>query len=375
MVLKIYKNKRSAFDMGEQDWKEWLLAQGLKPFIAKQIMQWIFKHHITEPQRFSNLSLSVREELQNQFDWTLLKLDTLLKSQDGSEKFLFKTHDHSLIESVLMPTNNRVTLCVSSQIGCKMGCTFCQTAKMGFGRNLSSGEILSQLIVANLHLASTGKECRVTNVVFMGMGEPLDNYLEVVKSCHIMIDNHYFNLAQRRVTVSTSGLVPEIRQMAHDLPVSLAISLHSTKDQERSSMMPINKKYSLQQLKEALLYYQKNSGRDITFEYVMIDEKNDSIDHAKQLVKFIHGLKASVNLIPMNPHPGSPFKASTLDRLKAFQKYLQDRSYPAPIRYSKAQDVSGACGQLASKRSHELALTPQEVAKVRRAERRLVAAP
>lgn len=364
------KTKPSALDFTESDWKQWLKNKGAKPFVAKQILQWIYKHYILNPQKFSNLSQTLRNSLEEEFNWKLPKIDTLLSSVDGSFKFLLKTHDHYFIESVLMPTEKRTTLCISSQVGCKMGCTFCQTGKMGFSRNLTTGEILCQLMIANQHLTSIEHERLVSNVVFMGMGEPLDNYENVVQACMIMIDSNYFNLAKRRVTVSTSGLIPEIRQLAHDLPVSLAISLHTTDDEERSDMMPINRKYPLPELKQALLDYQEISGNDITFEYVMIEGKNDSIPHAKKLIKYLHGLRAKLNLIPLNHFPGSEMEASNREKLESFQQYLHQRSYPAPVRYSRAQDISGACGQLAAKREHEINLPPQTVAKTRRQERK-----
>lgn len=362
--------KQLALDFSENQWKQWLIDHGAKPFASRQIMQWLYKHYTFDPALFSNLSHKIRQLLADEFDWSLPEVDTLLASNDGSYKFLLKTHDHYIIESVLMPTEKRTTLCISSQVGCKMGCTFCQTGKMGFSRNLSMGEILSQLIIANRHLKDVGLDREVTNIVFMGMGEPLDNYDQVIEACNVMIDNFYFNLARRRVTVSTSGLVPEILKLAEDSPVSLALSLHTTNDEERSSIMPVNRKYPLAVLKEALLQYQEKSGNDITFEYVMIDGKNDSIQHAKQLIKYLDGLRAKLNLIPLNHFPGSDMHSSSAERLKAFQAYLHQRSYPAPIRYSKAQDISGACGQLAAKRQTEINLPPQLVAKSRRQERR-----
>lgn len=369
------ETKRYALDLSEADWIDWFALKGGKAFAAKQVRVWLFKHHVLDPMQFSNLPLGIRQELVDAFDWSLPEIDCMLQSVDESEKMLLKARDGLFTECVLMTSENRVTLCVSCQVGCRMGCTFCQTGKMGFARNLSAGEILAQLVLGNRRLAERGLDRRVTNIVFMGMGEPLDNYDEVVEACRVMLDPLLFGLSKSRVTVSTSGLVPEIRRLGRDLPVRLAISLHSADEEQRSGMMPINRKYSLATLKEALLDYPINNRHGITFEYVMIKDVNDSILHAKKLVKFLHGLKAKVNLIPMNPHPGNPMAASEEARLRAFQEYLSDRSIPAPVRYSRGQDVSAACGQLAAKRQAELQIDPRYVAAARRSERRSASLP
>lgn len=365
-MLKILSNsKASAFNFSLNDWVKWCAAKNFPKYTAAQIYQWIFQKEILDPSAFSNLSQAIRSQLAEEFDWNLPKIDSHLVSRDTSEKFLLKTPDNLLFEMVLMPYDDRITLCISSQVGCKMGCTFCQTGKMGFKRNLSSGEILSQILIANQHV----KEGKISNIVFMGMGEPLDNYEEVVKACAIMVDKQGFGLSHQRVTISTAGLVPEIRKLAKDLPVRLAISLHTADETKRSAMMPINRTYSLEMLKQALLEYPAPKRYGITFEYVMIEGSNDSIQDAKKLVKFIHGLKAKVNLIPINHFPGVEMKPSDAVRIKEFQTYLTDRSIPAPVRYSRGQDISGGCGQLAAKREDELDLDPREVSRRRRAQR------
>jgi len=360
--LSIVTKKPYALDFSQQEWEKWCLEQNFPKFTASQIYQWIFQKGIVDPNAFTNLSQPIRTQLISSFNWALPTVDAHLISKDTSEKYLLKTADGLLFEMVLMPYENRSTLCISSQVGCKMGCTFCQTGKMGFKRNLSSGEILSQLILANQ------RGDKVSNIVFMGMGEPLDNYDEVVKACSIMIDPKAFALSTARVTISTSGLVPEIRKLGRDLPVRLAISLHTADDAKRSAMMPINRTYSLETLKEALLEYPAPKRYGITFEYVMIEGANDSIQDAKKLVRFLHGLKAKVNLIPINHFPGVEMKASDAERIREFQTYLTDRSIPAPVRYSRGQDISGGCGQLAAKREDELDLDPREVSRRRRAE-------
>ena len=365
MNLQIFQNKPFAFDLDLKGWKAFFKEKGLPAFKGAQVYEWIFLKGVSDPELFTSLSKSDRVLLMESFAWRCFEVDSHLHSKDGSEKLLLKTHDGHLIELVIMKYDGRTTLCLSSQVGCKMGCTFCQTGKMGLARNLSAGEILGQL-----HLANELSD-RVTNVVFMGMGEPLDNFDAVIQACRVMIDPKGFGLSRHRVTVSTSGLVPEIERLGQEVPVRLAISLHSTDNEKRSSMMPVNRRYPLPVLKETLLKYPAHPRYGITFEYVLIENKNDSILDAKKLVTFLHGLKAKVNLIPVNEFPGMEMKASTQERIRAFQKYLSDRSIPAPVRYSKGQDISGGCGQLAAKRESELALDPRKLHKERRMLKRL----
>jgi 23S rRNA (adenine2503-C2)-methyltransferase len=363
------QKKPLAYDYSLNDWETWFLEQGLPKFNGKQVYQWIFQHQQLDPAHFTNLSQKIRTQLRESFSWDLFEINSRLASVDGSEKLLLKTFDGLFIEMVIMPYDDRVTLCLSSQVGCRMGCNFCQTGKMGFKRNLSSGEILLQILLANI-LQDNKSQKRISNVVFMGMGEPLDNFDEVAKACKIMIDKGALGLSKAKVTVSTSGLVPEIYRLAREVPVRLAISLHSADDIIRSNMMPINRKYPLEKLKKALLEYPAPARYGITLEYVMIEGVNDSIQDAKKLVKFIHGMKAKVNLIPVNHFPGLKMKPSVQEAIDAFQQYLSDRSIPAPVRYSRAQDVSGGCGQLAAKKENEIHKDPRVLFKERRAELR-----
>ncbi len=356
--------KPLALDYSLSNWKEWVLKQGLPAFTGEQIYQWIFEKENVNPLTFSNLSQGLRHLLNESFTWQAFTIDSCLTSLDASQKILLKTVDNLLIEMVVMPYDNRATLCLSCQVGCKMGCTFCQTGKLGLKRDLSCGEILAQLLIANQELQKKGLE-KITNVVFMGMGEPLDNYNEVVKACRVMIDEKAFGLSKQRVTVSTSGLIPEIQKLAVDLPVRLAISLHSADDEQRSKMMPVNRRYPLAELKKVLLTYPAPKRYGITFEYVMIKGVNDSLLHAKKLVHFLHGLKAKVNLIPINNFPGIEMHPSDAEPIRLFQAYLTERSIPAPVRYSRGQDISGGCGQLATKRANELHLDPRHVRRLR----------
>jgi 23S rRNA (adenine2503-C2)-methyltransferase len=354
-------SKPYAFDQSMPEWQSWVQEKNSPAYLGKEIYRWIYSKKVVDPKGFTNIPAPLRKSLEESFDWTLPLIDSHLISQDGSEKFLLKVPGDYLIEMVLMPYENRATLCLSSQVGCKMGCTFCQTGKMGYKRNLSSGEILAQILIAS-------QSYPISNIVFMGMGEPLDNYDMVVKACLTMIDPEALALSKSRVTVSTSGLVPEIEKLGKDLPVRLAISLHQADDQKRSDMMPINRKYPLPVLKEALLKYPAPDRYGITFEYVMIAGANDSLIDAKKLVKFLHGLKAKVNLIPINHFPGMDMLPSQKEALEAFQSYLSTRSIPAPIRYSRGQDISGGCGQLAAKRKSELNMDPRKLHQLRRTE-------
>lgn len=363
--METEKKKQHALNLSEEDWKAWCKEKAIPEYISGQILDWIYKKNSLNCQNFSNLSKQVRVLLEESFLWNEMEVISRLVSSDGSEKFLLKTDDNLLIEMVRMPSENRTTLCISSQVGCRMGCTFCQTGKMGFKRDLSAGEILSQIHLAN-------QQGKISNVVFMGMGEPLDNYDTVVKACTMMLSSKGYGLSKSKVTVSTSGLVPEIRRLGIDLPVRLAISLHQTDNVKRSAIMPINRKYDLQELKQALLEYPAPTRHGITFEYVMIEGVNDSIDDAKKLVRYLHGLKAKVNLIPLNHFPGVEMQASSKQRLREFQLYLSERSIPAPVRYSRGQDVSGGCGQLAAKKAGELHLAPSEIRRKRKLSEEIV---
>jgi 23S rRNA (adenine2503-C2)-methyltransferase len=351
-------NTPSILSANEKELTAWFTEHGGKAYWARQVLRWVFEKRVLTPESYTDLPPQFRQRIAEQFSFELPELDSVLASADGSEKILLKSHDNKFYECVLMPSDDRVTICVSSQVGCRMACTFCQTGRLGLSRNLTKGEILAQVLWCYKRLENMGENRRITNVVFMGMGEPLDNFENVIEASKVMIAPHYFGMSKHRVTISTCGLVPEIRRMANDFPLRLAISLHSADTARRTQLMPINRQYSLDELKKALLEYP--AGRDgITFEYIMLDGINDTIEHAKKLVKFLHGLKAKVNLIPMNAHPGMEWKPSQEKTMREFQKYLAERSIPAPIRYSRGSDVSGACGQLAAKRKEELHLPPK----------------
>lgn len=328
---------------------------GEPAYRAQQICSWVYEHHAISPDLMSNVPKALKQKLSAELDWRFFELDSRLDSADGSSKLLFKT-ERGLIEAVILRYEGRVSLCVSSQVGCKLACSFCQTGKLGFVRHLEGWEIAAQYMIAARIVKDEGR--RLSHVVFMGMGEPLDNYANVVHAVRLLTGSGGFGLSARHVTVSTSGIVPRIKELAVDARAALAISLHAARDDLRTELMPINRRYDLAALKEALLSYQQATGDKVTIEYIMIRDKNCGLREARELVKFLHGLRAKVNLIPFNAHPGLPYERPAEDDIRAFQQYLADRSIAAPVRYSKGLDVSAACGQLAAKRLGELAAVP-----------------
>lgn len=343
--------------LSREDYSSLLQEWGQPKFRAKQVADWIYEKQVRSPDEMLNLPKNLRQELFLRIDWSLPEIKSSESSSDGSTKLLLVNSKGYSIESVVLRYENRTSLCVSSQVGCKLACDFCQTGKLGFVSHLTKAEILSQLYLANILLKDEGK--KVSHVVFMGMGEPFDNYANAVGAANTMIAEDYFNLAARHVTLSTSGLAPRIRELAQDSKAALALSLHAARDDLRTSIMPINRKYKLEALKEALVYYQSQTNRKITIEYILISQVNCSLREAKDLVRFLQGLKAKVNLIPFNAHPGMPYQRPSEDEIRRFQKHLSDRSIPAPVRFSKGLDVSAACGQLAAKHREDLHQSPQ----------------
>ena len=348
----------NAMELSKEDWLQHSQAKGLPKFRANQICEWIFDKKISTPTEASNLPGAIKSSLIQDFSWEKPKVISRLDSEDGSSKLLLRSVERlQTYEAVILRYENRTSLCVSSQVGCKLACTFCQTGKLGFFRNLNTAEIIGQYRIAEDIVRSEGR--RISHIVFMGMGEPLDNFTAVSKAVKLLTSADGYGLSQRRVTVSTSGLVPQIKQLGVENKCALAISLHAPTDELRSKLMPINRKYPLATLKQALCEYQAQTGQVITIEYILLEEQNDSLKEAKQLVKYLHGLRAKINLIPFNTHPGSPFLRPQIKRMESFQKYLSTRGYPAPIRYSKGLGVSAACGQLAAKSQHNLDSKPQ----------------
>ncbi|EGL53020.1 putative Fe-S-cluster redox enzyme [Methylophaga aminisulfidivorans MP] len=320
-----------------------------KPFRARQLLQWIHKYRIIDFAEMSNLSKSLREKLQAVAEIKLPEVMHEHISQDGTRKWIIKLSCGNAIETVFIPESGRGTLCVSSQVGCALTCTFCSTAQQGFNRNLDAAEIIAQLWIANEALGKDPKGNRVvTNVVMMGMGEPLANYSNVVTAMNLMRDDFGYGISWRRLTLSTSGIVPMIDKLREDCHVSLAISLHAANDELRDQIVPINQKYPIAELLAACKrYVVGQQRRHITVEYVMLDGINDSIQDAKDLVRLLKGLPNKINLIPFNPFPGTHYKCSSRNQIVRFQQYLIDQGLVATVRKTRGDDIVAACGQLA----------------------------
>ena len=324
---------------------------GEKPFRANQLMQWIHQRGITDFDEMTNISKQLRSKLKDIACVELAELKVLQKSSDGTRKWLISVSGvENSIESVLIPEKGRNTLCISSQVGCTLNCSFCSTARQGFNRNLTSAEIISQLFMAHHTLRKEGIENGVTNVVFMGMGEPLLNFDAVIEAIKIMGDDFSYGLSKRRITLSTAGVVPALYKLAEHTDVSLAISLHASNDALREKLVPINKKYPIHQLLDACRQYVADGlRRRITFEYVMLKGVNDSLEDAKQLVKLLRDVPSKLNLIPFNPFPDAGYERSTNKDIDTFREYVMSKGIITVTRRPRGDDIDAACGQLVGK--------------------------
>jgi len=329
-----------------------LTALGIEPFRAKQIWGWMYGKGVTDFARMANIKKDTQTLLAEHFSIARAGVSRNAVSFDETQKWLLKFADGHEVETVFIPDAPRGTLCVSSQVGCTLSCTFCHTGTQRLVRNLTAGEIVTQVLVAKDGLKEwqRDKEGRtLTNIVFMGMGEPLFNYDNVVKACQIMLDDEGLNLSRRKITVSTSGVVPMIRPLAADAGVNLAISLHATTNDLRNQIVPINRKYPIEELLDACRDYAKLvPQRRIMFEYVMLQEVNDHIEDAHRLVQLLDGIPSKVNLIPFNPWPGAPYQRSSNNRIHSFGRVLMAAGIASPIRKTRGDDIMAACGQLKS---------------------------
>lgn len=329
--------------------------QGEKRFRATQLFRWIHQRGASSFDQMTDLAKALREKLTVSACVEGLRVVSRHDSIDGTIKWLFDVGNGDVIETVFIPESDRGTLCISSQAGCAVGCRFCSTGHQGFSRNLKSAEIIAQLWFAEHSLRNQfGKNERViSNVVMMGMGEPLQNYSQLLPALRVMLDDHGYGLSRRRVTVSTSGVVPMIDRLANDCAVALAVSLHAPEDDLRSNLVPLNKKYPIAELLQACARYQKAAPRDfITFEYCMLEGVNDQPEHARLLVALmqehaINGLSCKFNLIPFNPFPASGLKRSAMSQVMVFAKILMDAGLITTIRKTRGDDIDAACGQLA----------------------------
>ena len=334
---------------------EYIQKFGHKPYRAKQLLKWIYHFGEKDFSKMTDLAKTFRSSLDQiaKIEIPEIELDHL--SLDGTRKWLLDMGTKNGIETVFIPERSRGTLCISSQVGCALECTFCSTGRQGFNRNLTSAEIIGQLWLANHKLREQNNykslkkdEKIITNVVMMGMGEPLANYKHVVHALEMMLDDNIYGLSRRKVTLSTSGLVPAIDKLRLDCPVSLAVSLHAPNNEIRDEIVPINKKYPLHELMKSCIRYIEKAPRDfITFEYVMLSNVNDSVKQAKELVNMIKDVPSKVNLIPFNPFPKSGYKCSNKIAIKVFQDILMEAGIVTTIRKTRGDDIDAACGQLA----------------------------
>ncbi|NNL06285.1 MAG: 23S rRNA (adenine(2503)-C(2))-methyltransferase RlmN [Gammaproteobacteria bacterium] len=325
---------------------------GEKSFRANQLVQWIHQKGVTDIQQMSNLSMALRDRLQASTVIRMPELAYDATSSDGTRKWLLQLDDGNRIETVYIPEDDRGTLCVSSQVGCALDCSFCSTGRRGFNRNLTTAEIIAQVWLATRLIDEEKKPGRkVTNVVLMGMGEPLLNFDNVVRAVRLMMDDFAYGLSKRRVTISTAGVVPAIDRLADTLDMRLAVSLHAADDELRNSLIPLNRKYPLTQLMEACHRFidRQNARSRITFEYVLLDGVNDSDRHAKELINLVKGIPALVNLIPFNPFADSGYRTSPAKRVERFYKILADAGITTVVRRTRGDDIDAACGQLVGK--------------------------
>lgn len=324
--------------------KEELKNIGEKPFRAEQIFKWIYSEKVTSFDEMTNLSLELRKKLDENYTLGLFKIIQKLESIDGTKKYLFDVQDEAgnLIESVLMQYHHGYTICVSSQIGCKMGCKFCASTGIPFSRNLEAGEIVQQLLAIE-----QDENVKISNVVFMGIGEPLDNYENVIEAIKILNNQKGLNIGARHISISTSGIVPKIYELAdRQMQCTLSVSLHSSNNKTRSSMMPINNSYPIEELIKACKYYIEKTNKRISFEYALAKDNNDNLEDAKELVKLLKGMLAHINLIPINKIEEGKYTKSTNENIIKFRDYLNDHGIVATIRRELGADISAACGQL-----------------------------
>jgi len=324
---------------------EFFVGLDEKPYRARQIMRWVYQRGVLDFDAMTDLSLRLRRRLQPIATLALPKVIRTEDSLDGTRKWLLDVGAGQAVESVYMPEPNRATLCISSQAGCAMDCSFCATGRRGFNRNLSATEILSQVVLANQAL---GPGSAVTNVVFMGMGEPLANYREVVAVAKLLIDDRAFGLSRRRVTISTAGLVPQIRRLCGECNVALAVSLHAPTDPLRDALVPINRRHPIGDLLDACWQYARClASRQVTFEYVMLAGVNDAPGDAAELAGLLRDRPAKVNLIPFNSFPGTGYRCSSPEVIEGFCADLRSAGIVATIRRTRGDDIGAACGQLA----------------------------
>ena len=344
------KKKLNLIGMSKESLEKFFQSIDEKPFRATQIIKWIHQRGVSDRSQMTDLSKSLRQKLLELCEIRVPEVVYEKTSNDGTKKWVIKVSEKDLIEMVLIPENNRSTLCVSSQVGCAVDCSFCATGKQGFSRNLTLDEIIGQVWVAanSFGLPSDANSRHITNVVMMGMGEPLLNFNPVVEAMNLMIDDNAYGLSKRKVTLSTSGIVPKIDALSKVTDIALTISLHAPNDELRDELVPINKKYPIQELLDAVKRYVDscNDRRVTTIEYILINNVNDGLDHAEELSELLRQIPCKVNLIPFNQFEGSDYLKPSGNRIKKFQSFLQEKGYITTIRSTRGDDIMAACGQL-----------------------------
>lgn len=342
----------------------WFAEHGEKPFRARQVLRWIYKTGEPDFDAMSDLAVSLREKLKQIACIQAPKVMHEEKSDDGTQKWLLDMDAGNAVEAVYIPDGARGTLCVSTQAGCLLDCSFCSTGKQGFNRNLGVSEIIGQLWLANRKIGKDAEgNWQISNVVLMGMGEPLLNFDNTVAALRLMLDDHAFGLSRRRVTVSTSGIVPAIDRLRNECPVALAVSLHAPNDKLRDILVPINRKYPLRELLAACRRYLEKAPRDfITFEYVLLDGINDSVKQAHELVRLVQDVPCKFNLIPFNPFPQTHYRRSKLEAISSFRDVLMEAGIVATTRKTRGDDIAAACGQLSGQVRDKTKRTMQHLA-------------
>jgi 23S rRNA (adenine2503-C2)-methyltransferase len=342
--------KKSLFSLTIDDLRDHLKSAGLAKFAADQVYNWLFKKYQFDMDKWTNVSSKVKANLEECFDTRLPKIVWNGLSKDGTRKFLVGMSDSNTVEAVAIPAkNNRLTLCVSSQIGCAIGCTFCHTGTMGLTRHLTTGEIVGQYVAVTKWLRENAdEEARLSNIVYMGQGEPLHNFENVKQATKVFMQDQGIGLGQRKITLSTSGLVPQIEKLHDFPPVNIAISLHAAHNNIRTELMPINKAYDLERLFDAIKKIPLKAHRWITYEYLLIDELNDRPEDIEGLCELLDKDVSKVNLIPFNEYPESKFKKPSPSKIEWFQNELMRRGYICTTRITKGDDILAACGQLKS---------------------------
>lgn len=350
-MINIAQKRAELLGLTEDEMREIIVEMGEKPFRARQLYRAVYQRRITDFDRMTDLPLTLRKRLSERAVISHTEILSVFVSSDGTRRFLLRLEDGREVEAVFMPEERRDTVCISSQVGCPLACDFCMTGVIGLKRNMTAGEIVSQVVTVLNEVYGQGAETpHGTNIVMMGMGEPFLNYDNVMRAIRLFADEEGLSIAPRRVTVSTAGLVPRIYDFAKEaIRPRLAISLTAATDELRDRLFPINRKYPLAELIEACREYPLSERERLTFEYVMLDRVNDSERDARDLVSLLTNIKAKVNLIPHNPAPELPYLASSMERILAFQKILVSKGLPAFIRRPRGQDIAAACGQLAAR--------------------------